>query len=230
MIALALVLVFLYAFSSQRHTKRKLQKVAVKFTEGDNLFISENLVNKLLIQKKEGVRKVYKETLDLNELEAALNANEMIQNAQVYVSVDGVLGATIKQRTPIARVLNGESYYIDSNGLRMPLSVNRSARVPFVTGNISKDDISIIYEMADKIIKDSFLRKQVVSIHLTENKGFELTLRTEDLQVVFGGLELIDKKFNNLKAFFKKAQKDSTLNKYSIVNVQFDNQVVCTKK
>jgi len=33
-----------------------------------------------------------------------------------------------------------------------------------------------------------------------------------------------------LKAFYQKAKKDDMLSKYSKVNLQFDNQVVCTKK
>jgi cell division protein FtsQ len=39
----------------------------------------------------------------------------------------------------------------------------------------------------------------------------------------------LDKKINNLKAFYKKSLKEKTLNNYSNVNLQFDNQVVCTK-
>jgi len=42
--------------------------------------------------------------------------------------------------------------------------------------------------------------------------------------------ENLDKKISNLKAFYQKAKKDKTLYKYSKVNLQFENQVVCTKK
>jgi len=42
-------------------------------------------------------------------------------------------------------------------------------------------------------------------------------------------LNRLDKKVNNLKVFYQKALKEQTLNNYSKINLQFDNQVVCTK-
>ena len=39
----------------------------------------------------------------------------------------------------------------------------------------------------------------------------------------------LDKKINNLKAYYNKALKNNLLNSYSKVNLKFDNQVVCTK-
>lgn len=230
MIVLAIATVSLYAFASARHEGRKLNGVQVKFAEGDNLFISEKAVNKLLIQNNAGATSIFKEALDLNELETALNSNKMIQNAQVYVSVDGELEVNVKQRTPIARILNGQSYYIDIGGSKMPLSSNYSARVPLVTGKVSNDDIPQLHKLTHTIYTDDFLRKEVVAVHQNKDKDFVLGLRSEDLQVVLGNLDKMELKFKNLKAFYKKAQKDNTLNKYSKVNLQFDNQVVCTKK
>ena len=43
-------------------------------------------------------------------------------------------------------------------------------------------------------------------------------------------LENLDEKMKNLKAFYQKAKKDKMLDLYKSVNLQFDNQVVCTKK
>ena len=34
-------------------------------------------------------------------------------------------------------------------------------------------------------------------------------------------------KFNNLKAFYKKAAKDHFLDKYTRIDLQYNNQVVC---
>ena len=44
-----------------------------------------------------------------------------------------------------------------------------------------------------------------------------------------GNVKNLDKKINNLKAFYQKNLKEKTLENYSKVNLQFDNQVVCTK-
>jgi cell division protein FtsQ len=44
-----------------------------------------------------------------------------------------------------------------------------------------------------------------------------------------GQIKQLEKKISNLKAFYIKATKDKVLDKYSKVNLQFGNQVVCTK-
>jgi cell division protein FtsQ len=52
------------------------------------------------------------EKIDLNKLERILNSNDMIEKSDVFVSIDGVLKAVVKQKTPIARVMNGTTPFI----------------------------------------------------------------------------------------------------------------------
>jgi cell division protein FtsQ len=59
---------------------------------------------------------------------------------------------------------------------------------------------------------------------------YELDVRKMDFNIYFGKVERLDTKFNNFKAFYKKAHKDELLNTYKMVDLQFGNQVVCTKK
>ncbi|WP_317171471.1 cell division protein FtsQ/DivIB [Tamlana sp. I1] len=183
----------------------------------------------MLIQNYGGVKNVAKETLALNELENALKSNPMIKAAEVYVAVDGTLNADIEQKTPVARVSTNASYYIDDDGLFMPLSRNYSARVPLVTGYVEKNNLKNVYQVARKIRSDDFLTKHVFEIHQNQDNYLFLKLRKCDFIVQLGEIEALDKKINNLKAFYKKALKDKTLQNYSKVNLQFDNQVICTK-
>ena len=226
---LALV-VFLYAFSSQRNNDRKLSDLTVKFIGNDNLYITQETVNKLLIQNKESITSVPKEILDLNGLESVLNSNSMIKSAEVYVTVNGEVKAEVEQRKPIARVNTNVSYYIDDQGLYMPLSSNHSARVPLVTGFVDKNQLENVFIIADKIHNDAFLKKHIVEIHQNEDKSINLKTRVLDFEITLGNLEHLDKKINNLKAFYQKAKKDNALINYSKVNLKFENQVVCTKK
>jgi len=229
MIVLLSLVVFLFAFSSNRNGQRVITKPNVKFIGDDNLFITNETVSKLLIQNYRGVKNVPKETLVLNELENALKSNPMIKTAEVYVAVNGTLNAEIEQKTPIARVSTNASYYIDDEGLYMPLSDNYSARVPLVTGYIEKNNLKNVYKVASKINTDDFLKKNVIEIHQSVNKKIYLKLRQCKFLVQLGDVSFLDKKINNLKAFYQKNQKEKTLNNYSKVNLQFENQVVCTK-
>jgi cell division protein FtsQ len=71
--------------------------------------------------------------------------------------------------------------------------------------------------------------KNVFEIYQIVKKFYTLKLRQCNFDVKLGSVENLDKKINNLKAFYKKNLKDKTLNNYSKINLQFDKQVVCTK-
>lgn len=223
------LVVFLFAFASGRNEARLISEPAIKFTGEDNLFVTNEAVSKLLIQNYGGVKNVAKETLDLNKLENTLKSNPMIKSAEVYVAVNGTLNAEIEQKTPIARVNTNASYYIDDRGVYMPLSTNYTARVPLVTGNVEKNNLKNIFEIATKIQNDEFLKTNVIEIHQSANNVLFLKLRQCRFLVQLGDLKALDKKINNLKAFYQKNIKEKTLDNYSKVNLQFDNQVVCTK-
>lgn len=229
LILLVLVTV-LFAFSSLRNAERNVLNVTVNFIGKDNLFITQETVNKLLIQKDGDLTKVPKEILDLNGLEIGLNSNPMIKTAEVYLTVNGEIRADVRQRKPIARVSTNASYYIDDEGLFMPLSSNYTARVPLVKGYVEKNKLGNIFLIAEKIYNDEFLKTHIVEIYQKQDETIILKARVMDFEIVLGNLDMLDKKINNLKAFYQKAKKDKSLNKYSKVNLQFENQVVCTKK
>ena len=229
MIVLLILVVFLYAFSSARNIKRQVSKPNIQFLGNKNLFITQEAVSKLLIQNQEGVTNTSKETLDLNGLEQTLNANPIIEFAEVYVNVEGKLTAEVMQKTPIARVISSQNYYIDSNGGIMPLSKNYTERVPIVTGSVDKNNLDMVYQIADFVLKDTFLKQNVIQIHQTKQNTIILKLRQTKFDVILGDLKRLENKINNLKAFYIKASKDKSLDKYSKVNLQFGNQVVCTK-
>ncbi|SDB66183.1 cell division protein FtsQ [Flavobacteriaceae bacterium MAR_2010_188] len=229
-IALCLVVAGLYAFSTVRNVTRMASVPDIVFTGDDNLFITEENVSKLLIQNQDGTLIKPKEIIDLNELESALNSSPMIKNAQVYMSVDGKITAEIEQKKPIARVSTNASYYIDDEGSYMPLSDNYSARVPLVTGFVYKNDLTNLYKISKRVQEDEFLLKHVVQIQQNEDQTIDLRFRLHDFIIRLGSLDFLDKKINNLKAFYQKTLKDSTLDNYSALNLKFDNQVIATKK
>ena len=212
-----------------RNSQRKVHQPVIEFKGKNDPYITTQTVSKLLIQNQQTVTDKPKETLDLNRLETALNSNPMIRSAQVFMHVDGVLKVEIEQKEPIARVLTQESYYIDSQGQYMPLSTNHTARVPFVTGSVQKDKLTNVYAIANKVYNDEFLKKNVIEIHQNDDTSLWLKLRDYKFTVELGNVKQLDKKINNLKAFYQKALKDNLLNNYSKVNLRFDNQVVCTK-
>jgi cell division protein FtsQ len=220
----------LFAFSNHRNNSRKVTEPNIEFIGENKLFITEATVSKLLIVNQESVTEQSKEIIDLNVLETALNSNPMIKKAEVFMSVNAELSAEIEQKRPIARVNTNASYYIDDEGSYMPLSSNYSARVPLVTGNIKKNDLTTVFQFAKTVDEDEFLKKHVIEIHQNDDKTIDFKIRKSDFTVHLGTLKMLNKKINNFKAFYQKGLKDNILNNYNLVNLKFDKQVICTKK
>lgn len=223
------LIAFLFSFTKKRNEHRKLTKIEVEFVDNNNPYITHNTVNKLLILNQEKVTDIGKEGLVLRDMEQRLVENPMVRSAQVYVTVDGTLGAKIEQRKPIGRVSASPDYYLDEDGKHMPLSEVYSARVPLITG-ISENDFNEVTALLLKINEDGFMKRSVVGLDRKKDGDIELELRKTTLKVIFGKPEDIDKKFQNFKAFYKKTKKDSTFYGYNLVNLKFDNQVIATKK
>lgn len=230
LILMITLVIFLYSFTSNRNNSRKLIKSTVVFVGNNEHFVNQEMVNKLLIENNDNAKSVCKEQLDLNKLEKELNAHEMIEKSDVFVSIDGVLKAVVKQKTPIARVFDGNnSFYIDYKGNKMPMSPNYTARVPLVMGEIDKKNSQKLSELLRIIYDDPFLKKNIIGVQIMPHGSLRMMNRMYNYQIDFGGTIRMKAKFNNYKAFFQKAIADNSLNKYKTINLRFAQQVVCTK-
>ncbi len=224
------LVIFLYSFASSRNYSRKLKKSEVIISNKEQIFVSETMVNKLLIENSSDVKSIAKENLNLNKLEKSVNKQSMIEKSDVFVTVDGVLKTVVKQKTPIARVFKDfNSYYIDSKGTKMPLSELTAARVLLVSGNVSDENLSQITKVAKYIYEDDFLKKNIIGMNVSTSNAIILKNRNFNFEIDFGKVTNIEKKFNNYKAFFQKTAEDSTLYKYKKINLKFTQQVVCIK-
>lgn len=224
------LVIFLFSFTSKRNEERKLKKMMVEFVNEDSPFITQEAVNKLLIENNSTPTSIQKDELDLNKLEKSLNNHNMIEKCEVFVSVDGVLKAVVKQKTPVARVFEDEgSFYIDYEGYKMPLSDNFTARVPIVSGGINGKNNEELNEVFRYIHDDEFLQKNIIGVQIMPNGSLKMRNRNFNYIIDFGRSINVDKKFKNYKAFFQKAVQDSLINNYKTVNLKFTQQVVCTK-
>jgi cell division protein FtsQ len=229
LITLIISVTALYAFSNERSRTRKVDGIKIEFVGDDNLYVTQTMVNKLLIQNYGSLTNVPKEKLVLNTIEKVIETNKMVKSAQVYLTVNGELTSEIIQRQPIGRLEGNTKFYLDEEGKNMPLSLNHSARVPIITGQITGTSLEDVYVILEHINEDEFLRKNVIGIHIEDEEKYQLKFRVENFVVNLGDIKDLEKKFNNFKAFYAKAIRDKTLEDYQIVSLEFNNQVVCTK-
>lgn len=224
------LLAILYGFSNNRNEARKIRNIKIEFEGDSKLFMSYEMVNKLLIQNGKTVKNQSKSVIDLHKLEVNVQSHPMVENVSVFTTVNGELFAKVQQRTPIARVVvNRGSYYIDKQGKTMPLSPIYADRVLLVTGDVDEKDNSKIYFLTSEILKDEFLRNELVGIQKLPNEEFVLHTRDNHHKIILGNLNGLTQKFKNLKAFYVKAIADKTIANYRTLNLKYNNRVVCTK-
>lgn len=226
----SILVVFLYSFSIIRNSHKPLGKVAIKITNDIDLFLPYKTVDKMLKQKINEYNSTTKEVVFLKDLEKYFQANALVENAEVYRTIKGDLGVIIRQKTPIARVLNNNAvYYLDSNGGKMPLSKDYSASVPLILGISNENDLKLAFKLASYIYNDAFSKNQIIGVTKNINGEFELQTRLGKAEVLFGNLENMPLKLNNLKAYYLQAIQNKSVNKYKKINLKYSNQVVCTK-
>ena len=229
LLMLALV-IFLYSFTGKRNLNRKVTKAEVVFVGENQLFVKQQAVNKLLIENRQDPKTITIDALDLNKLEKTIDSHPLIDKSEVSVSVDGVLKAVVKQKTPIARINGkGASFYIDYKGNKMPLSENYTARVLLVSGEINdknKEDLAKLFRV---IYDDVFLKKNIIGMQVMPNGSVLMLNRNYNFKIDFGQLINVEQKFKNYKAFFQKVVLDSSIAEYKKIDLRFAEQVVCTK-
>lgn len=220
----------LLAFANNRNNARYIEQIDVKLLSSNNHFITQESVEKLIIQTFPRDSKIVNSELNLKKIEDKLNKHSSIAQSEVFVDVDGKLHAEVTQKKAIARVINGsQSYYIDENGDKMPLSNQFSAHVPIVYGQLKPKNKEVFSKLLNQISEDEFLKTTITGIQINTDQSLIFTVRDYDYLVEFGHMKEIEKKFDNYKAFIHYSKNDTIIGYYKNVNLRFTEQVVCTK-
>ena len=195
-------------------------------------FISKREILRLLNSKK--LSPIGKKISEINvrELEEELKKHPLIGNAECYRTPGNRIGIEITQRVPILRVMaaNGEQYYIDDKAHTMPVP-NSAANVAIVTGHVDKAFATKeLYEFGMFLQKNPLWKAQIQQINVTTAKELELVPQVGDHIIFLGKPNHYENKFERLKTFYKKGLNEIGWNKYSRISLEFDNQIICTKK
>ncbi len=80
------------------------------------------------------------------------------------------------------------------------------------------------------IQKDSFRMAMIEQVDITPQRQFELIPKLGNAVVAFGDANDIDAKFNKLQLFYQHVATKVGWNKYSIIDLQYQNQIVAKIK
>jgi cell division protein FtsQ len=208
----------------------------------NNFFVDKkDIINTIIAQEGPGYIDKAIGSFNLKKLETELEKNVWIKSAELFFDNNEILKITVQEREPIARVFTttGTTFYIDDELAMLPLSDKFSARLPVFT-NFPSD--KKILPKADSILlgdiktislalqKDSFSMAMIEQVDITPQRIFEMIPKIGNQLIVFGDPTDVEAKLSKLKLFYKEIMVKAGWNSYSVINVQYKNQVVAKRK
>ena len=190
--------------------------------------------------------------INLKMLEDSLYKLKTFKKVELYKSFTGKLVAEVTLREPIARIMdvNSTSNYIDSFGVKFPVSTYRAAHVPLVRGNFLEElqdttylnkalkypantySCISIYEtlpVLKYIHRTPFWNAQIAEVYIEQDGQLRLYPEVGNATIEFGYPTEIAEKFEDLLLFYREVPKQVGWNRYKTLSVKYRGQVVGQK-
>jgi cell division protein FtsQ len=226
-------------------------RITIDYGGSDKLITQED-IRELIYRLSDTLAGQKLKAIDCRKLEDALGRHVYLKEAQVYTTINGLVNVRVKQRTPVVRIMNTvyPGFYLDDEGIMMPLNPGLVARVVVARGSIneiclpgysireaalnkgmnSHVAVGKVYAVAEFIHRDSQLRSLIDQIYVNDRGEIELIPVFGRHTIIFGEAGEVEAKFAKLKVFYRNGLTKIGWDKYSIINLKYRDQVVCTKK
>lgn len=221
------------AFNKHDDSKSVCTQVEVNINKAEiNGFLDANEVTNILKSSNIYPLAQTLNTINIRDIEEILKKNPLIKDVECYKTIASKVIINVEQRLPVLRVMNdkGEDFYIDRECKIMPRT-KYCTNLIVATGRISKDfAVKKLAPLTSKIISDDFWHNQVVQINVLPDESIEIVPRVGEHIICLGQPTDIDNKLQRVEKFYKYGLSKAGWNKYSYINVEFDNQIVCKKR
>ena len=177
--------------------------------------------------------------------EALMLRTPFVKTAECYKTEGGNVYITVTQRMPVIRIKaeNGDDYYVDDND-RVMKSSSYTSDLIIATGNINRQYATRYLSPLGKVIMGNELWKNIIEqVNILPDRSVEIVPRVGDHIVCLGPLpaykgkngekeiqEFMARKMGRLVKFYKYGLNNVGWNKYSYIDIQFDNQIICRKR
>ncbi len=233
--------IFLVVIAKINRNETRIEKIKVGVDEwSGNFFVNKNQVLNL-IQDQFQVKGKILSGKDLERIEKAVRVIPQVKNSDAYTDNEGNLNIKIEQRKPLFRVYNiqGQSFYVDENGIKFPATYIFAAKVPIITGNITElcdttvsiqsTDLKKIFHIVQVASKNEVWKPMIGQYNINEKAQIELIPRFGNCTILFGDDKDIEQKIKRLDIFYFDVLKKVGWNYYKVINIMYKNQVVCLK-
>jgi len=179
-------------------------------------------------------------SVDLYALERQLERNPWIYSADLFFDQQHVLHINVQQRTPVARLFTpeGSSVYMDANFTLLPVKVNDVVSLPvfsnfYISPAGAKAQDSLVMQriagLSQFILADPFWMAQIEQVNINADYSFELVTQVGDQTIRLGTRSDWSAMLDKLKIVYRHISNENGWTRYSTIDLQFKDQVVCVK-
>ena len=178
-------------------------------------------------------------SIDLMEIEKLLSKNVFVTSVNCYGSNNGMdvgkgrLCIKISQMVPMMLVFdnNNTHYYVDSLGNIIESDSLYAKNLMVANGEINRNYVvSTLAPFVAFVRQDDFWDSQIEQVYVEYDKNKErvvtLIPRVGDQRIFMGTLDNYENKLKRLRKFYERGLSVVGWNKYSVLNLEYDNQVV----
>lgn len=188
-------------------------------------------------------------SISTSDIENRIDVLRELEVAEVYISFDGSLHVFVDQRNPVMRIIpnEGGDFFMDEDGFLFRRRNLYTPRLHIVEGNINitpamLDSVSVldttikntilkdVYQFVNYINSDNFWSAQIDQIYVGSRDEIDLIPRVGNHLIHLGTFENYKGKLKNLEAFYEKVLPEVGWNKYSNINLEFKDQIVCKNR
>lgn len=242
------------SYASKVYKGKRCTKLEVRVLDSAKLnFVRAKDVHRAIVKSKFSPLGQSLSRINTNIIEQEIYQMAAVRDVQAFKTAKGEVIVEITQRRPVLRIFNakGQTYYIDDSGKILPYSSGFAANTLVANGNIvepfkvvpnldvtaitdstkggPKNFIHKLYDFALYVNNDKFWNAQIEQIYVHSRNNIELIPLVGPHIIVLGNLDSYEVKLKKLKLFYEKALPAEGWNKYTVINLKFKNQIVCTK-
>lgn len=176
------------------------------------------------------------EFVNIHDVEVLYKEDPYIKTSEVYINKHGVMEVLIEERTPLMRMMDTESsFYMDRDGVNVPLSSRFSARLPVVIlptasqnmlNDAKREDLVLLI---NTINENDFLKALVDQVEANADGTYTIVPFLGKERIEIGTTDKLNDKLHKIILFYKKRMTNGLWNQCEKIDVRYEGQVVCAK-
>ncbi len=245
-------LIIILGFTGKKRSEQICTKLSIQVI-GQDRFISEEIVENLLITNGIKTDSSIIDNLNFDEIEKIIEEHPSVKSAKAFSDFEGNISIKIIQRTPVLRIITNDNqdFYLDTETEIMPLSENYTAHVTVLSGNISSEFVSSLksaesetrlaatpdrYDMNDILMVFKYIynhelwKNQIVQIYINEKKEIELIPRLGNHLILIGYPDNYKYKLEKLETLYEQKITKINWDSFYLIDLRYSDQVIFKKR